>query len=56
MGWAIVADQPRAIHAKDGPYPLQRDIVHQSVIGALQKGRIDGEDRVPAFQREDASE
>ena len=40
MGRAICADQPGAIHGEAHRQRLQRHIMHDLVIGALQKGRI----------------
>ena len=36
--------------------PLDRDIVHHLVVGALQEGRIDRRERLEAFRRQPAGE
>ena len=42
MGGAVGSDQSRPVHGKAHRKRLDRHVVHDLVIGALQKGRIDG--------------
>ena len=41
MGRAVGADQAGAVERKPHRQPLDRHVVHDLVIGALQEGRID---------------
>ena len=41
MGWPVGADQTRAIHHEADGQALDRDVMDNLVIGALQKRRID---------------
>ncbi len=50
MGRAVGADQPGAIHGEANRQLLQRDVMHHLVIGALQEGGIDRDERLVAFR------
>jgi hypothetical protein len=41
MGRAVGADQPGAVDREAHRQLLDRDVVHDLVVGALQEGRID---------------
>ena len=49
MGRAIGPDQARAVQRKHHRQVLQRHIVDQLVVAALQKGRVDRHDGLEAF-------
>ena len=42
MGRAVGADEPGPVEGEAHREPLDGDIVHDLVVGALQEGRIDG--------------
>ena len=48
----IGADQTAAVDRENDRQILQRDIMDQLVVGALQEGRIDGDDRLQPFAGE----
>ncbi len=52
MGLAIGAHESRAIHRESDGQFLDRDIVHDLVVAALQEGRIDRGERPHAFASE----
>ena len=52
----VGADQAGAIHREAHRQLLDRDVVHDLVIGALQEGRIDRGERLEAFGREAGGE
>ena len=52
VGRAVGADQPGAIHGEAHRQPLQGDVVHHLVVGALQEGRIDRAERLEALGRQ----
>ena len=56
MGRAVGADQAGAIERESHRQALDRDVVHDLVIGALQEGRIDRGERLVAFGRETGGE
>ena len=51
MGRAVGADQARAVHRKPHRQRLDRDVVHDLIVAALQEGRIDRAERLVAFGR-----
>ena len=51
MGRTVGADQPGAIEREAHRQPLDRDVVHDLVVGALQEGRVDRRERLVAFGR-----
>ena len=53
---AIGADQAAAVDRENDRQILQRDVVDQLVVGALQEGRVDGDDRLQAFAGEAGGE
>ena len=52
MGRAVGADEAGAVHREAHRQALDRDVVHDLVVGALQEGRIDRRERLVAFGRE----
>ena len=52
MRGAIAADDARAIEREQHRQVLQRDVVDELVVGALQEGGIDGDDGAQAFAGE----
>jgi hypothetical protein len=56
MGGAVGADQPGAVHREAHRQILDRDVVHDLVVGALQEGRIDRAERLHALGREAGGE
>ena len=56
MGRAVGADQAGAVHREAHRQALDRDVVHDLVVGALQEGRVDGGERLVAFGREPGGE
>ena len=56
MGGAVGADQPGAVDGEAHRQPLDRDVVHDLVIGALQEGRIDRRERLDALGGEAGGE
>ena len=56
MGRAVGADEPGAVDREAHRQPLDGDVVHDLVVGALQEGRIDGGERLEAFGREAGGE
>ena len=49
MGRAVGADQTGAIDDEAHRQTLDRDIVHHLIVGALQEGRVDRDERLDAF-------
>mgnify|MGYP000450102373 CR=1 FL=1 len=49
MGGAVTGNKPRAIHGKKNIKLHQIDIVDDLIIGALEEGRIDRNDRQQAL-------
>ena len=56
MGGAIAADETGAIDREHDRQVLQRDIVHELVVGALQEGRVDRDHRLQALAGETCGE
>ena len=56
MGRAVGADQSGAVDGKAHRQPLDGDVVHHLVVGALQEGRIDRGERLEAFGGKPAAE
>ena len=56
VGRAVVAGKAGAIHAKGDVEVLQRDIMNDHVVGALQEGRVNGQERLHASHGEAAGE
>ncbi len=52
MGRAVGADQAGAIEHEAHRQALDRDVVHDLVVGALQEGRVDGGERLEALRRQ----
>ena len=52
MGRAVGADQPGAVDREAHRQVLDRDVVHDLVVGALQEGRIDRAERLVALGRQ----
>ncbi|KGX49628.1 hypothetical protein Y025_5571 [Burkholderia pseudomallei TSV32] len=53
---AVRADEARAVDREHDGQVLQRDVVNQLIISALQERRIDRHDRLEPFRREAARE
>ena len=49
MGRSVGADEARAVEREAHRQALDRDVVHDLVVGALQEGRIDRGERLVAF-------
>src|SRR5262249_54667887 len=49
MSGAVGAHKPSAVHCETYRQTLDRDVMHDLVIGALQEGRIDRRKRFVAF-------
>ena len=56
VGRAIGADQAAAVDGENDRQILQRNVMHQLVVGALQESRIDGDDRLQPFASETGGE
>ncbi len=56
VGRPVGADQAGAIDSEAHRQPLNGDVVHHLVIGALQEGRIDRHKRLEALRRQSAGE
>ena len=56
MGRAVGADQPGAVHREAHRQILDRDVVDDLVVGALQEGRIDRAERPIALRGEAGGE
>ena len=56
MGRAVGADQPGAVHREAHRQILDRDVVHDLVVGALEEGRIDRAERPHALRGEPGGE
>ena len=56
VGRAVGADQAGAVHGEAHRQPLDRDVVHHLVVGALQEGRVDRAERLVAFGRKPGGE
>ena len=56
MRRTVGADEPGAVHREAHRQALDRDIVHDLVVGALQEGRIDDGERLVAFGRQAGAE
>ena len=56
MGRPVGPDQAGAVDGKAHRQPLDRDVVHHLVVGALQEGRIDRAERLEALRRQAAGE
>ena len=52
MGRAVGADEAGAIDGEAHRQALDRDVVHDLVVGALQEGRIDRGERLEALRRQ----
>ena len=52
MRAAVVSGEPGAVDREDHRQALQADVMHDLIIGALQKRRIDADDgRMPSAAR-----
>ena len=49
VGRAVGADQPGAVDGEAHRQVLDRDVVHDLVVGALQEGRVDRAERLEAL-------
>ena len=56
MGRPVGADEAGAIHGEAHRQALDRHVVHDLIVGALQEGRIDGRERLEAFGRQPGGE
>ena len=56
MGRAVGADEAGAVDGEAHRQALDRDVVHDLVVAALQEGRIDRAERLVAFGREAGGE
>ena len=56
VGLAVLAHESRAVHAEDDRQVLDRDVVDDVVVGALQERGVDGADRPDALRREPGGE
>ena len=56
VGRAVVADEAGAVHAEHDRQALEADVVDDLVVGALQEGRVDGDHRAGALDREAGGE
>ena len=56
MRRAVGADQAGAVDGEAHRQALDRDVVHDLVVGALQEGRVDRGERLEAFGREAGGE
>ena len=56
MGRAVGADEAGAVHGEAHRQLLDRDVVHDLVVGALQEGRVDRGERLEAFGRKPGGE
>ena len=56
MGRAVGADQAGAVEREAHRQALDRDVVHDLVVGALQEGRVDRGERLVALGREPGRE
>jgi hypothetical protein len=52
----VGTDQAAAVDGEDDGQVLQRDVVHQLVVAALQEGRVDGDHRLQSFAGEAGGE
>jgi hypothetical protein len=55
MGRPVGADQPGAVDREAHRQFLDGDVVHDLVVGALQEGRVDRDERLHALGREPAA-
>ena len=56
MGGAVGADQAGAVDGEAHRQALDRDVVHDLVVAALQEGRVDRAERLVAFGGEAGGE
>ena len=56
VGRAVGADQPGAVQREAHRQILDRDVMHDLVVGALQEGRINRRERPKALRREPGGE
>ena len=56
MGLPVIADEPGAVDREAHRQFLDRDVVHDLVVGALQEGRIDRGERLHALGGEAGGE
>ena len=56
MGRAVGADEAGAVDGEAHRQVLDRDVVHDLVVGALQEGRVDGGERLEALGGEAGGE
>src|SRR5581483_5845760 len=54
MGWAVIAAQPGAIHAKANVQFLNRHVVDRHVVSALKKGGVNRKERSHPLRRQPA--
>jgi hypothetical protein len=52
----VLARDARAVHPEDHRQVLERDVVHDVVVSALQERRVDGDDRLDALRGEAGGE
>ena len=53
---AVVAGEPGAVDGEDDRQALQADVVDDLVVGALEEGRVDADDRAHALGGETGGE
>ncbi len=56
MRRAVGADEARPVDGEANGQPLDGDVVHDLVVGALQEGRVDRRERLQALRGEPAGE
>lgn len=56
MRRAVAADQPAAVEREHDRQVLDRHIVDQLVVAALQEGRVDRRERLHSLRREPGGE
>ena len=56
MGLAVIADQPGAVDREAHRQLLDRHVVHDLVVGALQEGRVDRGKRLHPLGRQPGGE
>jgi hypothetical protein len=56
VGRPVVADESGAVHGEHDVQALQRDVVDDLVVGALEEGRVDRRDGLEALERQPGGE
>ena len=56
MGRAVIGGESRAVHTKGDGEVLQRDVVDDLVVGALEKGGVDGANGAKSLGRQSGGE